>query len=103
MKTGAPISMPSAGRLSFSHKRRANSVALPLVSHESVRLKIVKRKNVGRRAFSVHEFPQFSFSGLQLPVSGEHFGFCGCRLCVHRVGGLKLANLWGKEHVGNSP
>lgn len=34
--------MLSAGRLSFSHKRRANSVALPLVSHKSVSLEIVK-------------------------------------------------------------
>lgn len=43
--------MLSAGRLSFSHKRRANSVALPLVSHKSVRLKIVKRNTWGGGPF----------------------------------------------------
>lgn len=34
--------MLSTGRLSFSHKQRATSVALSLMSHKSVRLQIVK-------------------------------------------------------------
>lgn len=82
--------MLSAGRLSFSHKWGANSVALPLVCHYCVRLEIVKGETLAQGKLW-ELVPTICVFILQLHwiMSGEHFGF--------EVSGWSICERWDEK------
>lgn len=92
----------STGRLSFSHKRCANLVAVPLASYKSVR--IVKRGET--RACCLNEFPHFLCSGSAVALHHVWGAFLAMQGPVHMpCGWSKISRFCFRRDGkgGNSP